>query len=306
MIFESKNNNKELFRENKEYIELIDTLDYYYQLFDKLPNSVNNFFVLFNTYDKYIKNEPIDIENINVQLSKFFRNIQDSKILNLLPMIYNLKTTLLSIKECITLFDFASSFTLLRKFKDDFLLFAYFIKLGNFDVIDSPKEHVKYMKNVKNAFDWADNIMSDVYSKNIIDYFLMVNCIKSFDENTKILNNLKILNQTLNKFAHSNGISYITKYDPIFEKERTLKLFSYFTKQLDIVVTSIFTIVFYLSPKYLQSIDYLDYIEAGLTPPEGCQYWVAPYLQDFIKDRINNVNPQFKIFLQEHTSMDIK
>lgn len=306
MIYRTQNKNHEVFKEKDEYLLLIETLDYYYNLFDSLPDSVNNFLVLFNIYDKHIKIEKINMENINEQLGKFFGNIIDSKMLDLRPMLYNLKTTLLSIKQCISIFDFSSAFTIFRKFKDDFLLFAYFLKLGNYYVIDSPKEHAKYMKNVQNAFDWADDMMSGVYSKNIIDYFLMDDRIKSLEDDTKFLTDIKRLHQKLNNFAHSNGISYITKFDPILQVKETLKVLDYFTKQLDVVITSVFTIVFYTNPNYLQSTDYLDYTEANMTPPEDCQYWVVAYLQDFIDNKINKVNPKFKIFLQDHTSMFIK
>ena len=37
---------------------------------------------------------------------------------------------------------------------------------------------------------------------------------------------------------------------------------------------------FHLNPPYLMASDYMDYMEEGLTPPEGSESWIASFAQD--------------------------
>ncbi len=37
--------------------------------------------------------------------------------------------------------------------------------------------------------------------------------------------------------------------------------------------------IFHLNSQYLMSSDYMDYMEIGLTPPEGCETWIASFAQ---------------------------
>lgn len=55
--------------------------------------------------------------------------------------------------------------------------------------------------------------------------------------------------------------------------------------------------------KSIESIDYIDYIENGEEPPDGCQYWIAQIFQDFI-DAEYTKEEKNKIINQSY--MDIK
>ena len=38
--------------------------------------------------------------------------------------------------------------------------------------------------------------------------------------------------------------------------------------------------IFHLNPNYPMASVYMDYMEEGLTPPEGSEAWIAPFAQD--------------------------
>ena len=38
--------------------------------------------------------------------------------------------------------------------------------------------------------------------------------------------------------------------------------------------------IFHLNPQYLMASDYIDYLDEGMTPPEGSQAWIASFAQD--------------------------
>lgn len=38
--------------------------------------------------------------------------------------------------------------------------------------------------------------------------------------------------------------------------------------------------IFHLNPQYLMASDYMDYMEMDMTPPTGCENWIATFAQD--------------------------
>lgn len=49
--------------------------------------------------------------------------------------------------------------------------------------------------------------------------------------------------------------------------------------------------VFCLEPVYLMSSDYMDYLDCGDTPPDGCQYNVSPFIQPYLEKTVYKFNP---------------
>ena len=48
------------------------------------------------------------------------------------------------------------------------------------------------------------------------------------------------------------------------------------------------------------SSDYIDNIEMGFEPPEDSQYWVAPFIKEYIDDNITKLHPELKSFLHSN------
>lgn len=55
-------------------------------------------------------------------------------------------------------------------------------------------------------------------------------------------------------------------------------------KNCEIVLNQLFLLhlsfIFHLNPQYLMASDYIDYMDEGLTPPEGSEAWIASFAQD--------------------------
>ncbi|MFA7105694.1 MAG: hypothetical protein WC154_00185 [Candidatus Izemoplasmatales bacterium] len=299
---------KRFYKSKTQYQELLNDLDYYYSLFENMNFFVNNFYIVINsfksvkTFDKFTEDNILEIFN------DYLENTKTTTHLDLGHMLYNSRNTLYSIRNCVEVLNVSDAMTLFRKFKDDLLLFVYFLKLSKAseEEYNTEEKLEKYNAHVKNAFDWSNNKLSDFYSHNAIKYLKKDNKIKKLSKSTSILSDLFKLNEGLNNFAHSNGISYITKYNPVHEVKQMMIFLGYMKRELNKVIATILTITFYLSPGYLASTDYVDYLDAGLTPPKGTQYIVASYLQDYIDNKIFKVNPKLKEFLVNNSCMNIK
>ena len=54
------------------------------------------------------------------------------------------------------------------------------------------------------------------------------------------------------------------------------------------------------------SYDYTDYLDVGDTPPDGSQYWVAPFVSDFLNNHKNVLDDRCDSYLREKTGMQIQ
>lgn len=69
-----------------------------------------------------------------------------------------------------------------------------------------------------------------------------------------------------------------------------------------------FTIVFLLllilcSPWLVMAEDYIDYLDVGVTPPEDSQYWVANFVEKFVKENISLIDKNCLDYLRKNTIM---
>ena len=61
------------------------------------------------------------------------------------------------------------------------------------------------------------------------------------------------------------------------------------SEYLEALKCLLFSAICILKPNYASSSDYMDHAELGLSPPDGCQYWVAPFMQKEL-DRLYRSN----------------
>lgn len=90
---------------------------------------------------------------------------------------------------------------------------------------------------------------------------------------------LKEIRELLDDSVHSNRFHLmLLNCNTIYleNRERHLKNCEIYLNQLFLLHLSF---IFHLNSQYLMSSDYMDYMEIGLTPPEGCETWIAPFAQ---------------------------
>jgi|SRR5690554_1695971 len=287
---------------------LLENIDYYFKLFTNMYFGINNFYSIQNSFNDNL-NMNIGIEEFDKEsFINYLNNIKDTNMLDLSILFYNCKSTLYSFRKCIEVINISDALTLFRKFKDDFLLFIYFVKLGSPNDSDyNTKEKLKLWNDYyEDANSWANNTMGNVYYSKIIKLLKTEPKIKKLDDETKCFEFIINLTKKLNNFAHSNGRSFINNYNPIYNKQKILKLLNYINEQFNMVCSFLLTILFTISPHYLMSSDYIDYKDAGSEPPEGSQYWIAPYFQEYFDNKLYKSNPSLKKFLIDNTCMHIK
>lgn len=81
-----------------------------------------------------------------------------------------------------------------------------------------------------------------------------------------------------NDYVHNNRLSnLVLNTDCLTDGKAHYERMS---EYLEALKSLLFAVICILKPHYASSSDYMDHAELGLSPPDGCQYWVAPFMQE--------------------------
>lgn len=207
--------------------------------------------------------------------------------------------TLESIKACLGYGSLSDAYTLLRKFRDQSIMFLYFLAIVKRNAY--PNEN--YDKHFEYLFDWYNSKIG------FIDFDQMFKYLKSDPDVHKIIdkyglqNNWETLRHKLNDYVHVKGVdnayaNYKRNYDLSsgFEKvDKNLKYLSVYFLSLLLIIDS----------TMVMSTDYIDHMEMGMTPPEGSQYNIAPSIQEFINQYLKSYDNDLVNFIRQSSIMEI-
>ena len=84
---------------------------------------------------------------------------------------------------------------------------------------------------------------------------------------------------------------------------KELELIDTFMTDIKYIVLQHISFMFYLLPHFMVSSDYTNYMDMGMTPPEGCEYEVAPFIQQIFDDLIMQEAPQIAELIKKASGM---
>lgn len=238
--------------------------------------------------------------------------------------------TLKSIKLCCSIGNFADANTLIRKLRDDLLLYVYILSIinrrktftdesmGNFKIdnieamIDgfSKLEFNELTDDELAVQAWLSNgVLELPYSikkkLSFENYMKVLRLNKNIDE---ILNDYKLetywefLRGKLNDYVHNNGFQF-TQHNLI--KSHNSQLDIYFqnaNKRTSYVITFFVVLITMVESALLCSGEIEDYLDMGLEPHENCENEIATFIQDFIDTKVVAIHPELKEYLKKNNS----
>ena len=195
-------------------------------------------------------------------------------IVNYASYVYSsIEGTLDSITTLLTKGRINDAYTLIRKLFDDILLEIYMdVTLKDKFSLDN------YI--VEEVNEWIQGKHRIPKSEKILKYLKTSERTRDlyplFGWDTYLKKNRELLDDSV----HSNRYHLMLlncNRAYIANRERHLKNCEIVLNQLFLLHLSF---IFHLNPQYLMASDYMDYMEEGLTPPEGSEAWIAPFAQD--------------------------
>ncbi len=210
----------------------------------------------------------------------------------------SIQGTLESIRDILIQGHINDSYALLRKYYDSTIINIY----TNLYLSDK----FNYESFIVNKIDnW-------VHGKDKLpEYRVMSQYIRKSDKLSKINELLykdttyKSIRDRCNDHTHYNFFqNMLYNDDEIYLKYR-LESLNIFSKDLDNILVMHFSYLFYLNDHYMMSSDYIDSLECGITPEEGSQYYVAPFVQKIFNDVIKKNRSDLAKIIKSNTSMKL-
>lgn len=215
--------------------------------------------------------------------------------------------TLESIKMCSSLGNFADANTLIRKLRDDLLLYVFIISNTNKKRFTSNSNLTEDEKAVEA---WLNNTVKELDNKtkkklsyeNYMKYLKQDPNIEKILKSYQLENYWSYLTTKLNDYVHNNGLQF-TLHNVIKSNITHINI-----NLINVNIRTSFIITFFLililmtESSLLSSGDAIDYLEEDLEIPEGCQYEIAPFIQKYIDEKVIKIHPELKQFLKDNNS----
>ena len=224
---------------------------------------------------------------------------QGSKSFSLNNIMVSLELTMGSIFSCCKSASLADAYTLLRKYRDDLFFYLYISVYKDMEM-ESEKSKSMALHITK----WYNNNLSDFKISQILKSISESSRLKDAIAKYKLKDSFNKIGENLNNYVHSNGRAYYNRryVDYLMGKSLISEL-----EKLESCARYI-TIVFLLllimcSPGSVMSTDYIDCLDLNETPPKDSQYWVAPFVEQFVKQNIPLIDSNCLEYLRENTSM---
>jgi len=239
--------------------------------------------------------------------------------------------TLKSIKLCCSIGSFSDANTLIRKLRDDLILYVYILNIIGlrkpFVEDDTPQFKIEMEKEVvESALNlhfndvltddeqavsaWFGNTVKELPRRirNKLEFENYMNVLKHNENIREILSNYNLqeyweaLRQRLNNYVHNNGTQFVVQ-NIISARDKYLATHLNNINYRTAYVSSFFLVLLLMvDSSLISSTDYLDHVECNIEPPEGCQYSIAKFVQDFIDIKVSKLHPQLKQYLKDNNN----
>ncbi len=221
-------------------------------------------------------------------------------IINIDSRVFSsIQGTLKSIKDILANGRINDSYALLRKLHDSMIINIYtnLYLDDNFSIENFVVDKIN---------DWLHG------KEKLPEYRIMSGYIRKSEKLTEI-NKLLYkdsrygkIRSRCNDHTHYNFYQYLLlNNNQIFLKNR-ITFLNAFSKDLENLFILHLSYLFYLKDQYMMSSDYADSMDLGLTPEEGSQYFVAPFVQEIFDKVIKKDRMDLAIAIKNNTAMMLK
>lgn len=208
----------------------------------------------------------------------------------------SMQGTLESIKDILFKGRINDSYALLRKYFDSAIINVY---------------SILYLKD---NFSFENFVVTKIENwlkgkEQLPEYRVMSKYIRSSKKLSKINellnkdNTYKEIRERCNAHTHYNFYQNVLLNDNEIYIENRMDYLNTFSKDVENIFILHFSYIFYLNDHYMMSSDYVDCLDCGLTPDEGSQYFVAPFIQKIFDTVIKKNRTDLAEEIKRNTSM---
>jgi hypothetical protein len=247
----------------------------------------------------------------------------------------NSAQTLQRIKLCCSIGSFADANTLIRRLRDDLLLYVYILDVTNKRKpfteetlnavsLEDPDKFADSFSNLcfnphftdeeKAVAAWLDNSVLEL-PRNLKMKLGFENYMKHLKQNENIVkiiedynlqNYWEALSYKLNNYVHNNGQQF-TMHNLVRYNNNDLEIyFKNINTRTNYIITLFLIFILMTESALIGTSDIIDYLDCGMEPPEDCQYEIAPFIQEFIDHKVVKLHPELKQYLIDNNNYGMK
>lgn len=256
--------------------------------------------------------------------------ISDKNVNILTPiLLQSCCKTLKNINYCCSTGSFSDANTLIRKFRDDLLLYAFILdsstKRNVFKSDELDKLDLSNTENFTQSFlsltidttlsgdetavaAWFENSVDQMSAKNRrrLSFDSYMTYLKQDDRIKQILKDYKLekywttLTTKLNDYVHNNGIKF-TSHNLVSLPNNDLEVFlNNINFRISYILTFFLILILMIDSTLIRSDDMMDYLENDIPLPEELQYDIAPFIQEYIDEKVIALHPELKQYLKDN------
>lgn len=214
--------------------------------------------------------------------------------------------TMESIRFCCLNANFADAYALLRKYRDDLFYYVYLLAVAdNSDLIQAVDVEA-LNEDERNIWDWVHNKQKDLHIGSVLKCIASIPSVRKAVQEFKLRDSFEKIAEKLNNYVHSNGyLFYNESYDRLVMKQKVEEMCGEFSEVAVFITVAFIFLAILIKPSLIMSTDYLDSLDFGDMPPEGSQYWVAPFVSGFLNKYKSVLDEKWVVYLKESTEMQI-
>lgn len=214
--------------------------------------------------------------------------------------------TMESIRYCCLNANFADAYALLRKYRDDLFYYLYLLTVADNSDLTQVADVDQLNKDEKNIWDWVHNKQKDLHIGSVLKCIASHPSTKEAIQKFRLKNSFDKLADKLNDYVHSNGrLFYNESFERLALKQQVKKKCDEFSEAAIFITVAFLFLAVLINPLLIMSYDYIDSLDFGENPPEDSQYWVAPFVSEFLNKHKNVLDENCDSYLRENTEMQV-
>ena len=127
----------------------------------------------------------------------------------------------------------------------------------------------------------------------------MSGAVKKYNLNVSFNN----IGNALNSYVHAKGMAFYNKLFSHYHDDELTSICIDVATNLNHITTVFVFLSALCTPTSIMSTDYIDCMDMGEQPPLESQYWVAPFIAEYLETNKDFLDESCLLFLQEETNM---
>lgn len=206
-----------------------------------------------------------------------------------------------SIVSCCESGCMADAYSLLRKYRDDLFFYLYIVVYDACNRLGLNSQKIVQME--ENIERWISNDLSDLHIGTVLQAIGQSPRVKGAVQKYNLKSYFDALGERLNNYVHSNGVAFYNRNVNAYQGKTLPKQLEALLKDMRSITVTFLFLLTLCSPLSIMSPDYVDCLDCNVIPPDGSQYWVAPFVADFFRDNVDLIDKSCIDYLRENTQM---